>query len=457
MLPCKHFYPRPPCGGRRAAFCASVEVLPISIHVPRVGDDSTPFVWVYHQIVFLSTSPVWGTTQCFAPPVPHPLNFYPRPPCGGRLGLIVTVTTPLIFLSTSPVWGTTTAAFSGCCRWRHFYPRPPCGGRPGLRILPLLTLYFYPRPPCGGRPNLPQSRPRRAAISIHVPRVGDDACHLRSLPRQPINFYPRPPCGGRRIQLNLHHRSPPHFYPRPPCGGRPSLRPAAGGSLCISIHVPRVGDDASECSLCFSPKAFLSTSPVWGTTTDCAAARQSSAVFLSTSPVWGTTARVLRVCVFRQFLSTSPVWGTTSAVVARSIRSKLFLSTSPVWGTTISNAVSPVAIIISIHVPRVGDDPLLCLYYTYTLYFYPRPPCGGRPTSSSAGVYQANYFYPRPPCGGRRAGQVHSRFHLVEFLSTSPVWGTTRFVPRRGLLKQFLSTSPVWGTTMADCISTFVG
>ena len=102
------------------------------------------------------------------------INFYPRPPRGGR-----------------PAHGGTAPAGS------DFYPRPPRGGRPNSsccricvvrisihalreegdqpRLLPFLALcYFYPRPPRGGRPDgrdLPQHEQR---ISIHALREEGD-------------------------------------------------------------------------------------------------------------------------------------------------------------------------------------------------------------------------------------------------------------------------------------------
>ena len=144
-----------------------------------------------------------------------------------------------------------------------FYPRPPRGGRPHWPPLPHSCLYFYPRPPRGGRPTGPVvycgptvflSTPsaRRATpaqnkiaaialISIHALREeGDrspaDACHTMG------NFYPRPPRGGRPVGcfaarnpsfISIHAlreegdpagRPGPcrsfDFYPRPPRGGR---------------------------------------------------------------------------------------------------------------------------------------------------------------------------------------------------------------------------------------------
>ena len=89
---------------------------------------------------------------------------------------------------------------SGRRRWIlcHFYPRPPRGGR--LIVLLLnrdSNRYFYPRPPRGGR--------RSASLA----RVGlksflSTPSARRATPGNPAagriahHFYPRPPRGGRR-------------------------------------------------------------------------------------------------------------------------------------------------------------------------------------------------------------------------------------------------------------------
>ena len=64
----------------------------------------------------------------------------------------------------------------------NFYPRPPRGGRPVQPTTSPSTTNFYPRPPRGGR----QFRHRSTAqvlllISIHVPREGDDVCQYGRL------------------------------------------------------------------------------------------------------------------------------------------------------------------------------------------------------------------------------------------------------------------------------------
>ena len=101
------------------------------------------------------------------------------------------------FLSTSPVWGTTLSSFS--------------------KLTCLLISIHVPRVgDDAGRDHMKRQRPD---ISIHVPRVGDD----------------------------LYSVDIPYL-------------------MLISIHVPRVGDDALVAALTATTSTFLSTSPVWGTT-----------------------------------------------------------------------------------------------------------------------------------------------------------------------------------------------
>ena len=170
------------------------------------------------------------------------------------------------FQSTSPVWRTTNR------HEREYACRE----------------YFNPRPPCGGRLLKGIKRGKVECISIHVPRVEDDQSSryhkcllLRFQSTSPVwrttvydgtffdcsfDFNPRPPCGGRRLSILLH-LSVCHFNPRPPCGGRHITTPGNLAKIIISIHVPRVEDDAlSTGGLSLKTTKFQSTSPVWRTT-----------------------------------------------------------------------------------------------------------------------------------------------------------------------------------------------
>ena len=90
---------------------------------------------------------------CFRVSNPLYVNFYPRPPRGGR-PISTTASTELL---------------------RHFYPRPPRGGRPLSSPSRYPHQYFYPRPPRGGRHASQRAGGILLVISIHALREeGDD-------------------------------------------------------------------------------------------------------------------------------------------------------------------------------------------------------------------------------------------------------------------------------------------
>ena len=66
--------------------------------------------------------------------------------------------------------------------------------------------------------------------------------------------------------------------------------------------------------------------------------------------------------------------------------------------------------------PRGGRLPALMLAGDLSRDFYPRPPRGGRRNDLIAERQRAN-FYPRPPRGGRQLPRGNSE-HVNEFLST---------------------------------------
>ena len=146
----QNFYPRPPRGGRHAH---------ISIPAPFAQFLSTPSarratafpVHAHSLHTFLSTPSARRATN---PPYKYALEF------------VVFLSTPSARRATPPIpslemfkqisihalreegdMPTFTAL-----RWiLNFYPRPPRGGRPQTRSYCQLASYFYPRPPRGGR------------------------------------------------------------------------------------------------------------------------------------------------------------------------------------------------------------------------------------------------------------------------------------------------------------------
>ena len=150
------------------------------------------------SIFFLSTSPAWGTTHFGAMAHPDERAFYPRPPRGGRRAHVPhDFAAILAFLSTSPAWGTTIFPILSIGRCFDFLSTSPAWGTTVSCV----------------------SSSTDQRLSIHVPRVGDDAI-MPSTSLHWFSFLSTSPAWGTTLAF-LH------------------------GSLAVtlSIHVPRVGDD----------------------------------------------------------------------------------------------------------------------------------------------------------------------------------------------------------------------
>ena len=125
-----------------------------------------------------------------------------------------------------------------------------------------------------------------SVISIHVPRVEDDQQGNKTN-RKLRDFNPRPPCGGRQLLRHSSSRAA-VFQSTSPVWRTTALATQLQQCCCISIHVPRVEDDAisgrstNGCSISIhvprveddharytdlpSMRLFQSTSPGWRTT-----------------------------------------------------------------------------------------------------------------------------------------------------------------------------------------------
>ncbi len=260
------------------------------------------------------------------------------------------------------------------------------------------------------------------------------------------DFYPRPPRGGRRSCWAPLAAMGSNFYPRPPRGGRPSPVEAPATLCSISIHVPRVGDDVDEdgpevirrisihvprvgddVGIQRRAKAlhgdFYPRPPRGGRRGSAAGPAPAAPHFYPRPPRGGRPDHEYGVSGRTEFLSTSPAWGTTRStrpIFSRIIISihvprvgddhragyqpavqPIFLSTSPAWGTTEPYFFHGISHGISIHVPRVGDD---------------------RGRGGSVFSLVISIHVPRV---GDDTDSVGGIVNAVKFLSTSPAWGTT--------------------------------
>ena len=257
----------------------------ISIHALREEGDQT-FTWSSGVVArFLSTpSARRATFRCPASPsstsisihalreegdrgtrarVAGIVDFYPRPPRGGRPCRWRTRRGRRYFYPRPPRGGRREVLLHPEAVV-DFYPRPPRGGRPICTGRSYLNTYFYPRPPRGGRLTGLDGIARTIDISIHALREEGDHQQRGCLSLLQY-FYPRPPRGGRRISclsvalIDVFLSTPSarratakpdfcsavvvDFYPRPPRGGRPANHQAISCGCTISIHALREEGD----------------------------------------------------------------------------------------------------------------------------------------------------------------------------------------------------------------------
>ncbi len=179
----------------------------------------------------------------------------------------------IAFQSTFPVWGTTSLITSYSTPSIDFNPRSPCGERLGRWTRYTATKKISIHVPRVGNDAINLRQLTQVQISIHVPRVGNDDfafafCFLLT------NFNPRSPCGERPSRTALKP-SPLFISIHVPRVGNDHKWYISGiFAIIISIHVPRVGNDNNHKTEQPNLNKFQSTFPVWGTTGSCC--RQSS-------------------------------------------------------------------------------------------------------------------------------------------------------------------------------------
>ena len=268
-----NFYPRPPRGGRRKRrnarryqtlflstpsarratnrSCARRGAPHISIHALREEGDQWKATSPRSNQVFLSTPSARRATKTARKTKAINLDFYPRPPRGGR---------PIISSFQ-------TVSFD-------FYPRPPRGGRPRLSGVPLRTLEisihalreegdvaFRPSS-CALSKFLSTPSARRATISVcqhlsHRRFLSTPSARRATKVRRKQRHFRRISIHALReegdIDIIKSWRDEKYFYPRPPRGGRLSETMDDAGGEAISIHALREeGDVAAGCLRVFA-------------------------------------------------------------------------------------------------------------------------------------------------------------------------------------------------------------
>ena len=196
-----YFYPRSPCGERRAGCGHVAGGHQISIHALLAESDSKIPPPGSRSRIFLSTLSLRRATALEGVVTLQQYDFYPRSPCGERHVPFTVADLGKRFLSTLSLRRATKASstpFSDDPISIHALlaesDKSPANSGPCIR-------YFYPRSPCGERRGRWSTLPIDTAISIHALLAESDTSILHKILAD-WDFYPRSPCGERRQAMS---------------------------------------------------------------------------------------------------------------------------------------------------------------------------------------------------------------------------------------------------------------
>ena len=190
------FYPRSPCGERPFIAPSRPLTADISIHALLAESDLAQILGIVRapdisiHALLAESDAQQKTARLIAD------HFYPRSPCGERLGPISAGSIGGLFLSTLSLRRATFGKITSVSSGLNFYPRSPCGERHDTSSLMQCQAKFL------------------STLSLRRATFGKITSASSGL-----NFYPRSPCGERR-PMEKGQVYYINFYPRSPCGER---------------------------------------------------------------------------------------------------------------------------------------------------------------------------------------------------------------------------------------------
>ena len=246
---------------------------------------------------------------------------------------------------------------------------------------------FYPRSPCGERQPACQPVMHETRISIHALLAESDT--LPKYQHQAYHhFYPRSPCGERH-KCSMIHTNVLYFYPRSPCGERPIKGKPASPVISISIHALLAESDHGFLRGLPKEHLFLSTLSLRRATLYSSSSSTPAVHFYPRSPCGERPdelgARLCDYCIsIHALLAESDVreGAETRSLLLISIHALLAESDSLLRFRFFGFA-------ISIHALLAESDREKPRQTRTDTNFYPRSPCGERPTKkvSSTRLY----------------------------------------------------------------------
>ena len=197
------------------------------------------------------------------------INFYPRPPRGGRQPTLsrsepkeeisihalreegdwsACQSVPHSIISIHALREEGDGQVYQICMMVEIFLSTPSARRATLSLTSKESTdtHFYPRPPRGGRPMMSSFHAIHQTISIHALREEGDLTEIETGVQQSvISIHALREEGDttRHLCSNSHK----NFYPRPPRGGRPPLAHRTQADAAISIHALREEGDLCVC------------------------------------------------------------------------------------------------------------------------------------------------------------------------------------------------------------------
>ena len=184
---------------------------------------------------------------------------------------------------------------------------------------------------------------------------------------------------------------------------------------------------------------FLSTPSLRRATKSASRSYKSVFIFLSTPSLRRATGFINGMIQAVVFLSTPSLRRATARTLISVPQRLISIHALLAEGDRESLVLSTTCMQISIHALLAEGDTKNFVSLAIDKNFYPRPPCGGRPGTSSPSWVPLPNFYPRPPCGGR-LDLLHPLLLQGDFYPRPPCGGRQAFAAALGDYTVFLST-----------------
>ena len=236
-----NFYPRPPRGGRLDAVGVGGLGQLISIHALREEGDRHPLCGFLRRGISIHALREEGDGVCDYLTA-EDMKFLSTPSARRATAAAVASGKSLQFLSTPSARRATVVPLNGCRDGVDFYPRPPRGGRLVLVSLWGTVAKFLSTPSARRATIVAGDGSEYLRISIHALREEGDN-EARQIGVASYLFLSTPSARRATSRASGSCARASNFYPRPPRGGRRSRRCRCCRSRPISIHALREEGD----------------------------------------------------------------------------------------------------------------------------------------------------------------------------------------------------------------------